>query len=419
MKSEYLYTFDSKKKHRFSLNLQIFIAIILGVAYGIFIPELLDYVDWMGDLYIRILKLVTVPLICTTIIAGMSQILNSENFNRIGIKVLLYYAVTSFLAVVLGLALVNIINPGYFASTNITQNMEGISPLKDSYLNAFKIIPNNIFESLVNGNLMPIIFFSMLFGYFTSKVGESHKRVLVDFFTASSEVLFRIVKYLIRVAPFGILGLMAKISAENFGEYSKLIDSLIKLKMYFFTILLAFIIHGIIVIPLLLKFIGKTNPWLHFKAMFGVLSTAFATSSSEATLPLTMLSTKSKTGVSNRIASIVLPFGSSINMNGTVLYQCIAALFIAQAYGIELNLYEQGLIMITAMLASLGSAGIPMSNIAIISVILATVGLPLEGIGLIFIADKIIDMFRTALNVWSDTCAATIIARTEGEMLNY
>ncbi len=408
-----------KKQKKIGLSGQIFFACVIGVAYGMFLPDFLDYVTWMGELFIRILRMVTVPLICTTIISGMSQILSSENFNRLGLKTLLYYAVTSVLATMVALILVNIIKPGLNFDIAASKAIENLNLNKESYLSVFKIIPHNIFESLVNGNLLPIIFFSLFFGYFIVKLDDKQRVFMTTFFNASSEVLMKIVKYLLKVAPFGVLGLAAKLTADNMNDYNKLFDNFLRLKWYFVTVILGLLIHGIVVLPLILRFIGKINPWKHFKAMISVLLTALSTVSSEATLPMTMLSVKNKSGVSNKISSIVLPFGTSININGTVLYECIAAMFIAQAYGFELNYYEQMLIMVTAMLATISSAGVPMSNLLMVSIILSAVGLPLEGLGLIFIVDKVIDMFKTTINVWSDTCCAAIIAKTEGEQLMY
>jgi Na+/H+-dicarboxylate symporter len=178
-------------------------------------------------------------------------------------------------------------------------------------------------------------------------------------------------------------------------------------------------IHAIIILPLILRLVGKINPYTHFKALRIPLITAFSTSSSSATLPLTLEEVEQKSGVSNRVCSLVLPLGATINMDGTALYECVAAMFIAQAYGIELSFLQQAIVVATALLASIGAAGIPMAGFVMISIILTSVGLPLEGVGLILAVDRILDMFRTAVNVWSDSCGAVVIARTEGETLNY
>ena len=190
-----------------------------------------------------------------------------------------------------------------------------------------------------------------------------------------------------------------------------------RIGIYMAAVLLGLIFHGMITLPLLLKLIGRVNPWLHFKGMTTPLITAFSTSSSSATLPLTMESVEHNSGVSNKITSFVLPLGATVNMDGTALYECVAAMFIAQAYGIELSFLQQMIVVITALLASIGAAGIPMAGLVMISVVLSAVGLPLEGVGLILAVDRILDMCRTTVNVWSDSCGAAIIAKSEGEIL--
>jgi Na+/H+-dicarboxylate symporter len=188
--------------------------------------------------------------------------------------------------------------------------------------------------------------------------------------------------------------------------------------MYFVTVLLGLFFHGLITLPLSVKLIGKANPVKHLKNMTTPLVTAFSTSSSNATLPLTIKAVEIEDGVSNKIASFTLPLGATVNMNGTALYECVAVMFIAQAYGIDLTIAQQIIVVFTALLAAIGSAGIPMAGLVMMAVVLNAVGLPLEGIGLILAVDRILDMFRTAINVYSDTCCAVIIAKSEGETLN-
>jgi len=183
------------------------------------------------------------------------------------------------------------------------------------------------------------------------------------------------------------------------------------------TVMIALTLHAFVTLPLILKFIGKSDPLLHFKAMRTPLLTAFSTSSSSATLPLTMEAVEMNSGVSNKISSFTLPLGATVNMDGTALYECVAAMFIAQAYGVELGFLQQVIVVITALLASIGAAGIPMAGLVMITIILSAVGLPLEGVGLILAVDRILDMMRTTVNVWSDSCGATVIAKSEGETL--
>lgn len=309
---------------------------------------------------------------------------------------------------------VNIIKPGVGADLGFSQVVEGLDITRDSFwITMLKIIPTNIFESFANGRMLSIIFFSVLFGYFITKSSTSSRENLTSFFNAVFEVMMKITMFVIRFTPYGVFGIVAlQISkSPDIVELSK------RLGLYMLVVLMALAVHAFFTLPVLARFIGKVNPVKHFKAMTTPLLTAFSTSSSSATLPLTMTAVEENDGVSNKISSFTLPLGATINMDGTALYECVAAIFIAQAYGVDLSFFEQFLVVITALLASIGAAGIPMAGLVMITVILSAVGLPLEGVGLILAVDRILDMFRTATNVWSDSCGAVIIAKSEGEIL--
>ena len=275
------------------------------------------------------------------------------------------------------------------------------------------IVPENIFVAMVENKMLSVIFFAILFGFLITQTSNKSKTILTDFFNALFDVMMKITLFIIKFTPLGIFGIVANQVAnqDNLGELMS------RLGMYMGVVILGLSIHAIIVLPLMLKFIGKVNPIKHFIAMRTPLITAFSTSSSNATLPLTMEAIEHKSGVSNSITSFTLPLGATVNMDGTALYELVAAMFIAQAYGIDMSITQQIIIVITGLLASIGAAGIPMAGLVMISVILTAVGLPLEGIGLILAVDRILDMFRTSVNVWSDSCGAVIIAKSEGEEL--
>jgi Na+/H+-dicarboxylate symporter len=280
------------------------------------------------------------------------------------------------------------------------------------------MIPTNVFEALVSSDMLAIIFFSILVGFFLTRVDDNYKLKLTDLFNAGFEIMMKITVFVIKFAPIGIFGIVASVVAEQAADREALLGIVERLGLYMATVLSGLIFHAFITLPLLLKLLGGINPWLHFRGMTTPLITAFSTSSSSATLPLTMEAVEHNSGVSNKVTSFVLPLGATVNMDGTALYECVAAMFIAQAYGIELGFLQQMIVVITALLASIGAAGIPMAGLVMISVILSAVGLPLEGVGLILAVDRILDMCRTTVNVWSDSCGAAIIAKTEGETLN-
>lgn len=372
------------------------------------------FISWMGTIFIRALKMLIIPLVLSSLISGVSNLGGSENLGRLGLKTLSYYVLTSTFAIVTGLFFVNLLKPGVGANKDAAQIVEGLAKSRDSISETLiNIVPTNIFESLSNGNMLPIIFFSIIFGVFITKVDTKAQTIFTDFFNALFDIMMKITMWVIRFTPLGVFGIVAKVIADQ----DDLIGLAARMGLYMLTVLLALSVHAFITLPLLTKFIGKANPIKHFKAVSTPLLTAFSTSSSGATLPLTMTAVEKNDGVSNKITSFTLPLGATVNMDGTALYELVAAMFIAQAYGYDLTIGQQSIMVLTALLASIGAAAIPMAGMVMITVVLTVAGLPLEGIGLILAVDRILDMFRTSVNVWSDTCGAVIIAKSEGETL--
>jgi Na+/H+-dicarboxylate symporter len=265
---------------------------------------------------------------------------------------------------------------------------------------------------MAQGTILSVIFFAIVFGYFITKVDEPYKNSLKTFFDAVFEVMMKVTLFIIKFTPLGIFGIVAAEVARNSEQLANIAGSL---AIYSLCVIVGLLIHALVILPLIVRFIGKAKPYAHLKNMATPLLTAFSTSSSSATLPLTMEALEHNSGVSNKITSFTLPLGATINMDGTALYECVAAMFIAQAYGVDLSFTQQVFVVVTALLASIGAAGIPMAGLVMITVVLTAVGLPLEGIGLILAVDRILDMIRTAVNVWSDSCGAVTVARSENE----
>jgi len=399
---------------KIQLHWQILIALILAVLYGVFLKDYVNWVSWMGDIFLRALKMIIIPLVLSSIISGVTNIGNAENLGRLGLKTILYYVLTSTFAIVTGLVLVNIFRPGVGADLNLQQAVDLQVTSQSLSEVLIRIIPDNIVDAFShNTQMLSVIFFAILFGFFITRVSKQSNQLMTDFFNAIFEVMMKVTLFVIRFTPFGIFGLVAKTVSEQDDLYS-LMESM---GLYMMVVLMALALHAFITLPLITRYIGKARPWRHFNFMRTPLLTAFSTSSSNATLPLTMQAVEDKSGVSNKISSFTLPLGATINMDGTALYECVAVMFIAQAYGVELSFMQQVLVVITALLASIGAAGIPMAGLVMITLILTVLGLPLEGVGLILAVDRILDMFRTATNVWSDSCGAVIIAKSEGETL--
>jgi Na+/H+-dicarboxylate symporter len=398
------------------LHWQILIALTLGTITGMlarglgFEAFIVEKVAVAGDLFIRGLKMVIVPLIVSSIISGVTSIGSAQNLGRMGAKTFLYYITTSLLAILTGLLMVNIIQPGVgvdiLGEGTPEELASNVNKLADTLMG---IIPTNPLQAMAAGDMLPTIFFSLLFGFFITQVQEPYKGKLTDFFNGIFEVMMKLTQFIIRFTPIGVFALIARTIAQTGLEV------MIPLASYMVTVMASLVIHATLTLPLLLYFVGGINPLAYVRAMSSALLTAFSTSSSSATLPLTMESVEHNAGVSGKTASFVLPLGATINMDGTALYECVAAMFIAQVYGFDLSFGQQVVVVITALLASIGAAGIPMAGLVMIAIILDAVGLPLEGIGLILAVDRVLDMMRTCTNVWSDSCGAGIIASSEGE----
>jgi Na+/H+-dicarboxylate symporter len=360
-----------------------------------------------------------IPLIVTSITSGIANI-GSGRLGRLGLKTISYYMITSIFAILAGLLMVNLLKPGVGADMGFAEHINELPTAKESFGNTLiSIIPENIFVAFARSEMMPIIFFSILSGIFITKLSDKHKVFFITATNAGFELMMKITHLIIKFTPYGVFGIVALTVSRQASDTAALLNIANRLGLYMIAVMSGLFIHAIIILPLILRLAGKINPYTHFKALRIPLITAFSTSSSSATLPLTLEAVEEKSGVSNRVSSLVLPLGATINMDGTALYECVAAMFIAQAYGIELSFLQQTIVVATALLASIGAAGIPMAGFVMISIILTAIGLPLEGVGLILAVDRILDMFRTAVNVWSDSCGAVVIARTEGETLNY
>jgi Na+/H+-dicarboxylate symporter len=419
---------------RLPLHWQILIALVLAVVVGyssgmdgaIFGVRLYPVYEFIGALFMNALKMIIVPLIVASIVTGVAGIGNTHGLGRLGGKTLLFYLVSSLLAILVGLMFVNLVSPGIIdgqparevlglseaAASEAVEKVQGrsASDLSDVFLS---MIPPNVVAAAANGQMLGLIFFSLLFGYFLSRIDREAGDVLSRFFSGVADIMMLMTELIMKFAPLGVFGLVAKTVAGIDDE--QLNNLAFTLGNFTFSVLAALAFHMFVTLPLLLWLVGRVNPIKQFQAMMPAMLTAFSTASSSATLPLTIECVRDNAKVSNRTASFVLPLGATVNMDGTALYECVAAMFIAQAYGLQLDIVTQFTVVLVALLTSIGVAGIPAASLVAITIILATIGLPAEAIGLILAVDRILDMFRTSVNVFSDSCGAVIIARTEGE----
>ena len=384
------------------------------------LPLLPSY-DLIGEMFINALKMVVVPLITTAIMSGMINVGEDENLGRLGLKTVVFYFATSLIAILVGLLVVNMIVPGVIDGQP-AKDMLGLAKETDQALQSIEgrgaadfteilrqLLPPNLFQAAAETQMLGLIVFSLFFGYFLRTLGGAPGEHLRQTVEGIYQVVLKITMVIIRFAPLGVFGLIAA-TVTRTG-----LDAIEPLALFFITVLLALGLHMFVVMPLLIRFLGKRSPWRHLQAMTPALLTAFSSASSAATLPLSMECVEKRSGVSNRTASFVLPLGATVNMDGTALYECVAAIFIAQAYGLDLSLTTQFVIVLTALLTSIGVASIPAASLVAITVILGVIGLPAEAIGLILVTDRLLDMCRTAVNVWGDSVGAVLVARSEGE----
>ena len=414
---------------RLKLHWQILIAIVLAAIAGHLVGQdsgflgvaFYDVFDFVGTLFINALKMLIVPLIASSIIVGVAGIGSSGDLGRLGGKTLLFYAITTLSAILVGLVLVNTVQPG-LVNGEPAQDLLALSADADTVAAKvgekgagdvveifLRMVPPNIIEAAANGEMLGLIFFSILFGFFMTRLGHETADPLFRFWDAVFHVMMRMTEWVMLFAPIGVFGLVARTVAKT-G-----FDAAAPLIVFALTVLGALLFHAAVTLPAMLRIVAKVSPLALYRAIAPALLTAFSTASSSATLPITIDCVERNAGVPNRISSFVLPLGATVNMNGTALYECVAAMFIAQAYGLELSFGVQFSIVAIALVTSIGVAGIPSASLVAIAIILSAVGLPVEAIGVLFVFDRVLDMARTSINILGDACCAVIVARLEGE----
>ncbi len=391
------------------------VAPVTDVVGGLLAP-IVSATDIVGDIFIKALKLVIMPLIIATIVTGVVSVGDMRRLGRIGAKTLLYYATTTALAVTVGLVTVNVIQPGRGADLDLAEmdaaTLAKVEANKNQDITAFvqrqlTSVLINPFKATAEGKVLPTIFFSLLLGAVIANIGPPGDP-LAHLFASLSDVMMRMVEWILLLAPAGACALLAtQVAGSGLGV-------LATLAKYMATVLTGLGIHAFVTLPLLLVFIGRMPIRQFTVGIRDAIALAFSTSSSSATLPVTMECVNKNLKVQPHVSSFVLPLGATINMDGTALYESIAVMFIAQAYGIDMTLGQQIIIFLTATVASIGAAGIPSAGLFMMVVVLEAVGLPLEGIGLILAVDRILDMCRTTINVVGDAVGTVIIDTSEG-----
>lgn len=394
-----------------SLTFWIFFGLFAGMICGKIVGEpIVPLGELLSDIFLRLLRMAIMPLIIASITSGVISVGNRKNLGMLGLKTFGFYIASSLLAILTGQILVNIFKPGLGSAIQLSEDVTEIPAMSqgvgDLILN---IIPENPFKALADGHVLSMIFFCILLGYFITRLNEPAQSKLGDLFHAMFDAMMKMTRFVVWTAPVGVFGINAKIVATT-G-----FDAFQTLGYYFLLVLIGLMIHSFITIPTIMYFITGRNPIRHYIGMPPAMIMAFSTCSSVVTLPLTMQAVTDNSKVSKKISSFVLPIGATVNMDGTALYECFAVIFIAQVYGFDLTFAQQMIVVVTALLASIGAASVPMSGMVMMSIILGAVGLPLEGVAVILAVDRVLDMFRTMVNVLSDSAAAVIVGKLEGE----
>ena len=404
--------------------MQLSSKILLGMALGIVVGLILNMIsdgsdsgpltawvveyifDVVGRIFIASLKLLVVPLVFVSLVCGSAAMGENVKMGRIAFKTLALYLFTTAVAITIALTLANIINPGIGIDTTATASYVAATPpaFKDVLIGIF---PTNPIQAMSDGNMLQIIVFAILVGVAITQAGAAGKSTL-EGFQAFNDVIMRMVTILMHLAPFGVFCLLAKLFTEE-G-----FTAIFNLALYFMTVTLVLLIHAGVVYTSIFSFFTRLNPLTLIKNMRPAMLFAFSTSSSNATMPITMNVVEKRVGVDNSIASFTVPLGATINMDGTAIMQGVATVFIAQAYGLDLGLTEYLAVIATATLASVGTAGVPGVGLIMLSMVLQQVGLPVEGIGLIIGVDRLLDMMRTVVNVTGDGMVTTVVAKSEG-----
>ena len=388
---------------------QIGIGFILGIVAGAVLGEKVQVVEPVGSIFLTLLKMLIVPLVFSSLVVGAASIGDPRDLGRIGIKTIVFYLVTTAVAITIGLLLGNFLQPG--VGLAIGEGAAFKAPEAPSIKNVIMgLFPANPLKAAVDGNMLQIIVFALFLGVSAVLAGEKGKP-FINFFDSLAETMYKLTGIVMKIAPYGVFALIA-VTVSKYG-----MSVLAPFAKVILAVYVGCALQVILVYSGLITIFVKKSPFWFLKGIREAGLTAFVTRSSSATLPITMRNTQENLGVSEKVSSFVLPLGATINMDGTALYQGVCALFVAQAYGLSLGMGAQLSVILTATLASIGTAGVPGAGLIMLTLVLTAVGLPLEGAALVAGIDAVLDMARTAVNVVGDSCVATVVASTEGEKL--
>lgn len=414
------------KAIKLALHWQMGIALILGATFGFLFCD--GYNIWgnvingIGDIFLHAINMIVIPLVFLSTVLGISTMTDSKSMGRIAVKTFLYFIVTAVLAAVVGVIVTDVLRPGYGthkAEVDAGEILKTAQATESSTLmdKIVDIVPSNIFEAFSSGNILPIIFFSLLLGYFITKIHANRQTTINNVFESFNDAIMALTKFIIRFAPLGIFAIVMVLVGKQASDIGALKECFRNFAFFVIVVWISLIVMGGIVLPIMVGLMAKVSPIKHLKQIYSALMVAFSTSSSYSALPLIISDAKEKMGVSNNIASFTVPLGITFNKIGTIVYECVAVIFVAQAVGIDLTATQQVSLIGASIVTVLGAPSVPMAGVITLAVLLAAMGLPTDYIGMFMAIDILCDMPKTLLNAYSVSCSAIIVARSEGEML--
>lgn len=414
------------KAIKLALHWQMGIALILGATLGFIFCD--SYSVWgnvingLGDIFLHAINMIVIPLVFLSTVLGISTMTDSKSMGRIAVKTFLYFSVTAVIAAVVGVIVTDVLRPGYGTHKaevdageilETAQATESLT-LMDKFVD---IVPSNIFEAFSSGEILPIIFFSLLLGYFITKIHANRQATINNVFESFNDAIMALTNFIIRFAPIGIFAIVMVLVGKQASDIGALKECFRNFAFFVIVVWISLIVMGGIVLPIMVGLMAKVSPIKHLKQIYSALMVAFSTSSSYSALPLIISDAKEKMGVSNNIASFTVPLGITFNKIGTIVYECVAVIFVAQAVGMDLTAAQQVSLIGASIVTVLGAPSVPMAGVITLAVLLAAMGLPTDYIGMFMAIDILCDMPKTLLNAYSVSCSAIIVARSEGEML--
>ena len=415
------------KRIKLALHYQMGLALVLGVTGGVLLGDSFDvwgnFINGIGNIFLHAINMIVIPLVFLSTALGISTMGDSKSMGRIAAKTFGFFILTAIVAASLGVVITSVLRPGYGTHGCAMEVGEILNDAQQSSQTTLMdriadIVPNNIFEAFSNGEILPIILFSILLGYFVIHINEERQRTVNATFEAFNDAIMKMTTAIIRLAPIGIFAIVMALVGKQAGNIDEMRSNLLSLAFFVIVVWISLIVMGGMMLPLMVGMMAHVSPLRHLKQIYSALMVAFSTSSSYSALPLIISDAREKFGVSNNIASFTVPLGITFNKVGTIIYECVAVIFVAQAVGMELTAAQQISLIGASIVTVLGAPSVPMAGVVVLAILLNAMGLPTDYIGMFMAIDILCDMPKTLLNAYSVSCSTIIVAHSEGESLH-